>query len=109
MFYDSGLTYEAVCTAGTNNIASMVLSAAQKLSSTQAVGADSQAFVYNASGGTGAAVCHDSANGWVAVVSLKGPTTASSGWCVDSTGASKEVVAADVAASDVGCATGVQS
>lgn len=101
LFYDSGTTYDAVCTAGTNNINAMVLSAGQKLLASQAVGADAQAFVYNASGGTGAAVCHDTAAGWAAIVSLKSPTTASSGWCVDSTGAAKEATA--LAADAVTC------
>lgn len=104
LFYDNGLSYDGVCTAGTNNISAQILSAAQKLNATQAVGADAQAFVYNAgTAAAGGAVCHDSATGWAAVVSLKNPATANSGWCVDSTGAAKETVAANVAANDVTC------
>ena len=102
LFYDTGTTYEGVCGTGTNAIGNMVLNAAQKLISTQTVGADAQAFVYAHNGGVGAAVCHDTASGWAAIVSLKGSTT-SSGWCVDSTGASRESVAADVPASNVTC------
>lgn len=101
LFYDPVGTYDAVCTSGTNNISAMMTGAAQRLSSSNTVGADAQAFVYSATGGTGSAVCHDSASGWAAVVSLKGPTTASAGWCVDSTGAAKE--ATSLATSAVTC------
>ena len=102
LFYDSGTTYEGVCaTTGSNVIGNMVLGAAQKLSASNTVGADAQAFAYSASGGAGSAVCHDDASGWAAIVSLKSPATASSGWCVDSTGAAKEATA--LAASDVTC------
>lgn len=101
LFYDGTLTYDNVCTTGTNNIGSMILASAQRLSSTNTVGADSQAFAYNVGGGTGSAVCHDSATGWAAMISLKNPATASSGWCVDSTGAAKEATA--LAASAVVC------
>ena len=85
LFYDGGTTYDAVCTAGTNNISAMVLGAATKLASGATVGTDATAFTYSAAGAAGAAVCHDDATGWAAIVSLKSPTTASSGWCVDST------------------------
>jgi len=92
LFYDTGTTYEGVCAeTGTNTIGSMVKSAGQKLVSTQTLGADSQAYVPSTSGGTGAAVCHDNASGWVAMVSLKSPAVTNGGWCVDSTGAAKEV------------------
>lgn len=92
LFYDAGITYDAVCTAGTNNISAMVLGAAQKLSSSAVVGADATAFAYSAAGAAGAAVCHDTAIGWAAIVSLKSPVTASSGWCVDSTGTAREAI-----------------
>ncbi len=104
LFYDAGTTYDAVCTTaiGSNGIQSMILGAAQKLGSSAVVGADAQAFVYGATGAVaGNAVCHDSATGWAAIVSLKSPTTASAGWCVDSTGAAKE--ATSLAASAVVC------
>lgn len=99
LFYDAGTTYAGVCTAGTNNISSMVLNAAQKLLSTNTVGTG--AFTYSAAGAASSAVCHDSAAGWAAIVSLKSPTTASSGWCVDSTGKSAEATV--LGASSVVC------
>ena len=43
LFYDNGTTYDAVCTAGANNISAMVLSAATKLVASQAVGGDTVA------------------------------------------------------------------
>jgi type II secretory pathway pseudopilin PulG len=91
LFYNAALTYDAVCTAGTNNISPQILGAARNLGATAVVGADGQAFAYNTVGSTaGAAVCHDTAAGWAAIVSLKVPNTASAGWCVDSTGIAKE-------------------
>lgn len=94
LFYDGGLTYDAVCTtAGTATppgILNIVTGASVRLVAANPVGADSQAFVYNAAGGVGSAVCHDAPGGWAAIVSLKTPATANSGWCVDSTGAAKE-------------------
>jgi type IV pilus assembly protein PilA len=101
LFYDPTGSYEGVCTTGTNNISTIVANAAQKLSTTNTVGADTQAFSYNASGGTGSAVCHDTTAGWAAIVSLKGPATASAGWCVDSTGATKE--STTLAANAIAC------
>src|SRR5690348_3917100 len=50
LFYDGGQTYASVCTAGTNNISSMILNAGQKLSSTISVGGNTQAFVYGSAG-----------------------------------------------------------
>jgi prepilin-type N-terminal cleavage/methylation domain-containing protein len=94
LFADGG-SYDNVClsTGGTNNINTQMVAAATSLASGNALGADGQAFVYNAAGGTGSAVCHDAVGGWAAIVSLKNPKTASSGWCVDSTGAAKEATA----------------
>lgn len=93
LFYDTALTYDAVCTAGNNNISALVSGAARNLAPAAVVGTDATVFAYSASGAAGAAVCHDTALGWAAIVSLKNPTTASSGWCVDSTGAAKEATA----------------
>ena len=92
LFYDTGTTYDAVCTTAqaSNGLAAILANGAAKLVAGQAVGADAQAFAFNASGGAGSATCHDTAAGWAAIVSLKNPTTASSGWCVDSTGQAKE-------------------
>ncbi len=101
LFYDAGQTYANVCTSGTNNISLMVLGAAQKLATANTVGSTATAFTYSAAGAAGSAVCHDSATGWAAIVSLKSPSTASSGWCVDSTGAAKEATA--LAANAVAC------
>ncbi len=101
LFYDTASTYSSVCTTGTNNISAIMSSVAKKLSSTNTVGSTTQAFSYNSGGGVGSAVCHDSASAWAAIVSLKTPTTASAGWCVDSTGASKE--ATSLAASTTTC------
>ncbi|MFA5095393.1 MAG: prepilin-type N-terminal cleavage/methylation domain-containing protein [Candidatus Paceibacterota bacterium] len=95
LFYDSGQTYTNVCqSATTGGVYPLILNATQKLNSasTPTVTPASTIWVYNASpaaGATTAAVCHDSGTAWAAIVSLKGSTT-SSGWCVDSTGASKE-------------------
>lgn len=86
LFYDPIGSYDNVCTSGTNNISSMMDSAAKNILSTQTVGGDGQAFVFSSTGGTGSIVCHDSASGWAAAASLKNGTQ---GWCVDSTGAAK--------------------
>ncbi len=102
LFYDSSAgSYDNVCTAGTNNISAILLGAAKQLGSSNTVGADAVAFTYSATAAAGSAVCHDSAAGWAAIVSLKSPTTASAGWCVDSAGAGKE--ATSLAASAVVC------
>lgn len=101
LFYDEDQTYEAVCTTATTGIGAMVLSAAQKLAAANTVGADATAFAYSAAGAAGSSVCHDSATAWAAITSLKDPATASAGWCVDSTGASKE--ATSLAASATVC------
>ncbi len=96
LFYDAGQTYTGVCGSGTNAIGPMVLNAAQKLGTSVTVEGTAVAFTYNKDGAaltSGDAVCHDSADKWAAIVSLKGPTVANSGWCVDSTGASKEATA----------------
>lgn len=91
LFYDTGQTYTAVCTTATTGIGAMVLNAAQKLATgniaTSAAWADSDA------GATNSAVCHDSASGWAAMVSLK--ATGTNGFCVDSTGAAKESASLD--------------
>ncbi len=96
LFYtDAGETYDGVCTAA-GGINPMILSAAQKLALTNTVlTIITDPYVYGADGALGSSVCHDSATAWVAITSLKnatlpvgGPYTG--GWCVDSTGASKE-------------------
>ncbi len=95
LYESTNKTYLNVCLNDSNNlgIQSMVLSAVQKLNPTGAVGITTDAFVYSPTGGAGAVVCHDSDTEWAAIASIKGPETASSGWCVDSTGASREATA----------------
>jgi prepilin-type N-terminal cleavage/methylation domain-containing protein len=106
--YDGGTAATDVCsstasaTGGVKGIYPSVFAAGTALGGATAVGADAQAFAYATSSATaGAVVCHSTAAGWAAVVSLKNPTTANSGWCVDSTGASKEVTV--LTASSVTC------
>jgi prepilin-type N-terminal cleavage/methylation domain-containing protein len=97
LYYSNNNTYDTVCALGdSSKIGNMVLSARKQLrSSATAIGGDTTPFSYSANGGTtdaadGSAVCHDSATGWAVIVSLKNPTTASSGWCVEAGGISKE-------------------
>lgn len=94
LFYDeNNQDYTGVCT-GVGGISPMVLSALQKLNLAGVVGDNTADFAYDATGvAAGSAVCHESATEWAAIVSLKVPATASSGWCVDSAGASKEATA----------------
>lgn len=89
LFYSIGETYDGVCT-DPSGIAGMLLSGAQKLSPTTVVGINTDDFTYDALGGLNSAVCHDSSTEWAAIISLKSPETADSGWCVDSTGVSRE-------------------
>lgn len=107
LFYDIGQTYATVCTAvpvGNNpgGVGPLILNAAQKLSAANVVGAG--AFVYSAAGAAGSSVCHDSGVAWMAVTSLKSPTNASAGWCVDSSGASMEASTAFPSAANLGAA-----
>ncbi len=86
LYYDNAQTYLGVCTTAGTGIGGMILNAAQKLNSANTV--TSAAWVDNEGGAANSAVCHDTALGWAAMVSMKG--TGTNGWCVDSTGASKE-------------------
>ncbi len=88
LFYDPALSYSGLCTAGTNNIKTIVDNAASKLLTGNT--ATSAAFAYSATGATNSAVCHDTASAWAVAVSLKNPKTPSNGWCIDSTGFSGE-------------------
>ena len=92
LFYDTGQTYAGVCTSGTTGgIYPIVLNAAQKLASANTPGQlSTDVFAYSSAGAANSSVCHAQAASWAAITSLKAPTTASAGWCVDSTGASKE-------------------
>ncbi len=91
LFYDdNGQTYAGVC-INAGGIGAMAQSAAEKLNSASpSVGITTDDFVYDPAGGVGAVVCHDSPTAWAVIASLKVPTTTDAGWCVDSTGASKE-------------------
>ena len=89
LFYDAGQTYANVCSAP-GGVATFVLNAATKLNIDAVVGDNTQPFIYDATGlVAGSSVCHDSGPAWAAITSLKGSTT-DSGWCADSTGASRE-------------------
>ena len=92
LYYDGAQSYDTVCASATaNGVYPLILNAAQKiLSGGTPTVADATPFAYSASGTGAYSVCHDSALGWAAITSLKSPATANSGWCVDSTGASKE-------------------
>jgi prepilin-type N-terminal cleavage/methylation domain-containing protein len=97
LFYDTGQTYAGVCTTATTGIGAMILNAAQKLATTNTV--TNAAWADSDAGAINSAVCHDSSSGWAAMVSLK--ATGATGWCVDSTGASKESTA--LGAADITC------
>jgi len=108
LFYNTtgNNSYTGVCGVGVNAIGPMVLNAYQKIKSNAVqadIGSTATAFTYNNSGAAGAAVCHESANAWAAIVSLKVPTTASSGWCVDSNSLAREAVAINMVANDYSC------
>ncbi|MCX6751292.1 MAG: prepilin-type N-terminal cleavage/methylation domain-containing protein [Candidatus Nomurabacteria bacterium] len=94
LFYDTSQTYAAVCTSGSvNGIYPMVLNAAQKLASTNVpLTTSTDVYAYSSAGASGSAVCHAQAGSWAAIVSLKNPASPSTtgGWCVDSTGVSKQ-------------------
>ncbi|ETB63983.1 TPA: prepilin-type cleavage/methylation domain-containing protein [Candidatus Nomurabacteria bacterium] len=88
--------YEGVCTTASslNGISDLVLAAYKKFDNNQGtVGGDDTAF----STTNRVAVCHDrvrsgsNPSAWAVVVPLKGPLTTNYGWCVDSSGKSKEV------------------
>ncbi len=91
LFYDTGQTYLGVCAVGAPTINAIVLNAAQKLASANTPGVlSTDVYAYSATGAALSSVCHAQAGSWAAITSLKNPTAASNGWCVDSTGASKE-------------------
>ena len=99
LFYFPGEVYTNICSA-TGGVGPMVLNALQRLNGLAVaidVGDNTQPFIYDNTGAfAGSSVCHDSDTAWAAVTSLKNPTLPvggpfAGGWCVDSTGASKEV------------------
>lgn len=91
LFRSTAGSYSGVCTTGTDNISELVLSAARNLGPSSIVGDTSTAFSYSIDGtATGAAVCHETTDGWAVAVSLRNPVATSSAWCVDSTGKAEE-------------------
>lgn len=100
VFIENNGTFEGVCSASTDRaIGPYVLNAGRKLSPTISVGGDSNQFFYSPTGGSSgtgrSAICHDSPTGWLAIVSLKKPKAASSGWCIDSKRNAREVISVD--------------
>lgn len=97
LFLDNSATkiYEGVCgTTGDNVISDNVTAAGNAAGVTTTIG-DATA------GSATVATCHDSDGAWAAFSPLKTPTGTNIGYCVDSTGASKEV--ATFAASTYAC------
>ncbi|OGI75615.1 hypothetical protein A3C67_00825 [Candidatus Nomurabacteria bacterium RIFCSPHIGHO2_02_FULL_42_19] len=101
LFYtDAGETYDGVCVLA-GGINPLILNAAQKLALTNTVlTIITDVYVYDAGGALGSSVCHDSPTAWAAITSLKNPNLPvggpfTGGWCVDSSGASKESPALD--------------
>ena len=103
LFYEDQVptnTYQGMCATDTvgGGVLDIIMNAAQRLNPAVVAGAgygftQNNAWVYNASGTSNFySVCHANATAWAAITSLKSPTTPSSGWCVDSTGAAKESI-----------------
>ena len=94
--------YTSAC-GSPSGLKPLLTSAVEKLNPTSIIGyLPTDIYLYSASGAydapnnTYASVCHSNATQWAAITSLKNPTlpasgTKTGGWCVDSTGASKEV------------------
>ena len=89
LYWDRFGSYAGVCT-NEGGVYSLINSAAKTLSPSNVVGYNGIPFSYSQNDTSGAAVCHDSPNAWAAIVSLKNPSTSGGGWCVDSTGVSRE-------------------
>jgi prepilin-type N-terminal cleavage/methylation domain-containing protein len=97
LFYDnSGQTYTNVC-SDPGGVNPLILNAALKLAGTNTVATIiTDVYTYDAGGVLLSSVCHDTATEWAAITSLKNPVdSATGGWCVDSTGASKESASLD--------------
>lgn len=93
LYFEAGQSYDDVCT-GAGGIGPIVLNASEKVTAGSAtVGIDTDDYVYDVSGLNPPqySVCHDDQASWAAITSLKNPKESpTGGWCVDSTGASKE-------------------
>lgn len=99
IFYDSQSpnTYEGVCgTALANSIGDNVGAAASAGGATYTA---NDATVPS----TTVAACHDSSLGWAAAAPLRNPATAGNVWCVDSSGAAREIAPATLIANDITC------
>ena len=80
-------SFDGVCaTAGTHTIGAMVNAAERTYGITPSTYADATLSTWN----TGQ--CHDNSSAWAAIVPLKASTSITPiSWCVDSTGASRQV------------------
>ncbi len=99
LFYDNGTSsYDGVCAlTGANVIGDSVIAANAAYGVAAPTLADGTASTYNTS------QCHDSSTAWAAIVPLKASASgAIVAWCVDSTGASRQVTTA-LAASTYAC------
>jgi prepilin-type N-terminal cleavage/methylation domain-containing protein len=88
LFYDAGSTYSGVCATTGTNVIGPLINAAEKAygNTTPTTYALGTASTYN----TGQ--CHDSQGAWAAFVPLKASVSGSIvAWCVDNSGASKQV------------------
>ncbi len=92
LFYDTANSYSGVCANATTS--AMLIAAGKQLNSSFAAfnATAGTAYVYSATAAAATAVtCHDTGTAWAAITSLKSPaSSATGGWCVDSTGAGKE-------------------
>lgn len=86
-----GADTQPFCTVA-NGPGAYILKAAQQLGAATTV--TNGTFTYSTTGGANSAVCHgaivSAKEEWAAIVSLKNPVTPGAGWCVDSSGNSKE-------------------
>ncbi len=89
IFYDTNVTYNAVCAlTGTNVIGDSINAAEIAYDGTATVYADATASTWDT------AQCHDSASAWAAIVPLKASVSTSVvAFCADSTGLAKQVTA----------------
>ena len=95
MHYDSnGNSYATLCTTSGTPVAAMLESARS------AAGASSVVTVNTTAGTSGTVICHSQAASWAASSPLK--TNSANSWCVDSTGASKQITGY-LGASDYDC------
>ncbi|MEK7479874.1 MAG: type II secretion system protein [Patescibacteria group bacterium] len=90
IFYDTNVTYDAVCAlTGTNVIGDSINAAETAYKGSVTVYADATASTWNT------AQCHDSASAWAATVPLKASASGSIvAFCADSTGVAKQIATA---------------